>query len=127
MLTSELGLRKAVGGGAECEPWGVRFFGELTLPQEDRPLAALTKQRQTSIGDAVREWGPRSMRLGFWKGRDTEFVQRWRGLGVASLQWNGCYGTRARVPAALHACQTGLSGNPSPPNLCYPSLRSFFP
>lgn len=59
-------------------------LGSTHFPREDRHLAALTKQKQTSIGDAVREWGPRSIRLGFWKGRDTEFGRDGRGLRVAS-------------------------------------------
>lgn len=58
-------------------------LGSSPFPREFRHLAGLTKQRQTSIGDVVREGGPWRVRWGFWKGRGSERGGDGRGLGVA--------------------------------------------
>lgn len=97
-------------------------LGSSCFPKEDRDLAALTKQRQTSIKEKMRESGRQEHTIKLLERESQRVWQRWEKLenGLLQVKWNG-----SRYISCLSS-QTG-SLVTLLQYLCYPPLRSFFP
>ena len=97
-------------------------LGSSYFPREDRHLAALTKQRQTSIEEKMREFGRQEHRIRLLERESQRVWQRWEKLenGLLAIKWNG-----SRYISSLSSQTDSLVTLLQ--YLCYLPLRSFFP